>query len=642
MDLKREDLKGKIFVGLVEENVDPRRLGRIRVRVQGVFEEIPLEHIPWAYPYKDLAGKTFSVPGVGKIVNVSFPQGNWYEPEYIFSEHYNINLSNKLDGLSDDEYKNFVALLFDHRTQVYSDDSELRLDYLYNNIKLKKDEINIHLKDNDQELHLGHDYADQSAVLGDHWMEWFDELMNTLLQPTSLVGNMGAPILKPQIDQLCIKYQALRPTFLSKHVKIVDNGACMKTDKDRQDAPAVDDVVEIDNELILNSNSVSDDTKEKIKDERKKESAKVEAAKPNPADEIPEQIEEELDSPMSEAVEKDPRTETVTLSTTEAYSLEKSNNVDERKSNNLFEIPKEKDVTKPYDDYWTGVNTSINPHAEKPEYQPNYGSYVAKDGPIYTGGELSPGEVNINSKVVNGWNPNTAKYGDKKIKNGFLSSTDLVVVVGFFHRGTKRKVQLREDAAKSFLRLNSLYKEKYNKDMVINDSYRDYDSQVKIKAKYPKPGQASTPGRSNHGWGLALDINGTYDSFSSELYKWLKTNGKDLGWGQPTGWPKRKPEKESWHWEYNPDNDKYLDEPLKEPEKITESSGTTETLGDIVTLSNGGEITKGTLGPKIWAILKKPDGTVVEGDVSFSVEWEVIVDDMILGQYPSGNVTIVT
>ena len=39
-----------------------------------------------------------------------------------------------------DEYKNFVALLFDHRTQIYSDDTELRLDYLYNNIKIKEEE----------------------------------------------------------------------------------------------------------------------------------------------------------------------------------------------------------------------------------------------------------------------------------------------------------------------------------------------------------------------------------------------------------------------------------------------------------------------------------------------------------------------
>jgi hypothetical protein len=44
-----------------------------------------------------------------------------------------------------------------------------------------------------------------------------------------LVGNLSAPILKPQIDATIAKYFALRKTFLSQHVKIVDNGMCIDT-----------------------------------------------------------------------------------------------------------------------------------------------------------------------------------------------------------------------------------------------------------------------------------------------------------------------------------------------------------------------------------------------------------------------------
>jgi hypothetical protein len=78
-----EDYKGKIYVGIVEDNNDPKRLGRVKVRVQSVFERIPLEHIPWAHPYTKPNGKTYELPPLGKIVNVSFENGNMYMPTNI-------------------------------------------------------------------------------------------------------------------------------------------------------------------------------------------------------------------------------------------------------------------------------------------------------------------------------------------------------------------------------------------------------------------------------------------------------------------------------------------------------------------------------------------------------------------------------
>ena len=105
----KEYLKGKIFVALVEDNKDPKHLGRIKARTQSILEDIPVDHLPWASPYKDLVGKDFKVPATGKIVNIIYPGGNIYEPHYIYSENYNINLQNKLKDLGDDEYLNFVA-----------------------------------------------------------------------------------------------------------------------------------------------------------------------------------------------------------------------------------------------------------------------------------------------------------------------------------------------------------------------------------------------------------------------------------------------------------------------------------------------------------------------------------------------------
>ncbi len=275
-------LNNKIFVGLVEENKDEKRKGRVKVRVQGVFNDIVLEHIPWSSPFRGSDGKNFSVPAIGKIVNVIFPQGNLYEPQYIYSENYNINLQDKLNDLDLAEYTNFTALLFDHRCQISVDDTALNLDYFGNAIRIKSTDIDIKLKDNTQLLNLGHSDCDQDAVLGTHFFEWMDKFMQTLLKPTSLVGNFGAPVLRPEIDQLITEYQSIRPTFVSNNVKIVDNSKISSDDYDneRLTTPTKDDSVKIDGAKILepqtdnNQNEVSLEAKEKLKDNVKEERKK--------------------------------------------------------------------------------------------------------------------------------------------------------------------------------------------------------------------------------------------------------------------------------------------------------------------------------------------------------------------------------
>ena len=550
----KASLKNKIYLGIVEDNIDPRRLGRIKVRVQCLFDgnEIATEDLPWAFPYKDLVGKTFSVPAVGKIVNVVFDNGSIYSPEYICAEHYNINLENKLGSLSDDEYKNFIALLFDHRTQVYSDDTELRLDYMYNNIKIKKDGINIHLKDNDQELHLGHDYGDQSAILGDHWMEWFDEFMNTLLNPASMLGNMGAPILKPQIDQVILKYQKLRKTFLSKHVKIVDNGACKITDKNRETTPTSDDLFDISdefgNEKFLNSKSIPNNVKESVKDNRNKDATKTEELKPNPVDEIIDDgnyYDSLQDDP---GIEDDPRVENFELSSDESLLLDNNNTIEERKMENSLGIQQNVDVPDsedPYSDYWVSYS---NPDVEGPdeeiEESPEYGSYTeSTDKP----------SKSSSKKKSNDWIPKERKYKGKIIKNGLLEGSDLVKIFNYY---------FRDDAADSFNRMNEKYKKEHGgKSIPLGSHYRDFDGQVYQRNKWAakgKPGNAAKPGTSNHGWGLAIDIKLNKSNWENEpLYKWLSSN-QQFGWFHPN-WATKKAKddggNESWHWEYDPNKD---------------------------------------------------------------------------------------
>ena len=86
----------KTYVGIVQDNLDPQKLGRVKVRVVGVFDQMELKDIPWASPWKDLNGNGFNVPEVGKLLTVIFDSGNEYKPEYIYADFYNINLEKKI------------------------------------------------------------------------------------------------------------------------------------------------------------------------------------------------------------------------------------------------------------------------------------------------------------------------------------------------------------------------------------------------------------------------------------------------------------------------------------------------------------------------------------------------------------------
>jgi len=241
--MTREELKSKIFIGTVEDNEDPKKLGRCRVRVLNIFDSIPKEDLPWATPWKDLNGNQFILPEVGKVVSVVFDEGNPYKPEYIFAEHYNINLERKLSELSGKDYTSMRALMFDHKTQIYSNDGEgLKIDYKLNNINITKNDINLNLKDNFSHVNIGTPTANQKAILGDHFMDWFDEFVDNLLGPASgqdryslspFIGNAGAPVqVSPALLELLNRYKALRDVkFLSHHVNLVDNEFVQKQER---------------------------------------------------------------------------------------------------------------------------------------------------------------------------------------------------------------------------------------------------------------------------------------------------------------------------------------------------------------------------------------------------------------------------
>jgi len=567
------NLKDVIFVGIVEDVNDEKRIGRIKVRVQNVFNEIPLEDIPWAEPQRSLNGKSFCVPAIGKLVNVIFVHGNVYEPQYIYSEKYNTNLQQKLNDLDDKEYANFTALLMDHRTQMYADDTNLRLDYKFNQLSIKDDGIDIHLKDNNQELHLGHNYSNQSAMLGDHFLDWFDGFMNTLLKPISLIGNTGVPIVKPLVDIEIQKYQVLKKTFLSQHVKIVDNGSCKNVGENRKDSPAQDDVIDINDDKILNSPQIKPEIKKKITEKREEDNTEVQTSKPNPADKLVDDgkivgggEDQTGDAPEIKYIEPEILNNSEwlnkNLSGDEKYNFETTENVEERK---IFipEIETESTPSDPYDNFWVGrKGRSADSFEAPPVENETYGSYTTtSDSPV---GYTSSGKKGPTKTLKSG----------KILENGKINASDLTEVEGFTVKGKEMIILLEKNASKEFIKLNNAWKaaseNKSGKPLDISgedSAYRTVAQQIALQISQGKDVAASA-GSSPHGWGIAIDINGTRRIDSQHkggtgLYKWLKKKSQEkewkiqrIKWGGPSSerYAKRNnvvsENWERWHWMY--------------------------------------------------------------------------------------------
>ncbi|OIQ93192.1 D-alanyl-D-alanine carboxypeptidase [mine drainage metagenome] len=111
--------------------------------------------------------------------------------------------------------------------------------------------------------------------------------------------------------------------------------------------------------------------------------------------------------------------------------------------------------------------------------------------------------------------------------------------------------RLRCDAAAALDRLDSAFHAARGGHLVVVSSYRDLADQVEVKAS--RGDLASTPGASNHGRGLAVDLGGlgTVDDFAEPTYLWLKAHAASYGWHHPTAMePGGGGPLEPWHWEF--------------------------------------------------------------------------------------------
>ncbi|GIJ51216.1 hypothetical protein Val02_81020 [Virgisporangium aliadipatigenens] len=77
----------------------------------------------------------------------------------------------------------------------------------------------------------------------------------------------------------------------------------------------------------------------------------------------------------------------------------------------------------------------------------------------------------------------------------------------------------------------------------ISDSYRSYPEQVDVarrKGLYKNGGLAAVPGTSDHGWGMAVDLD-----LGDRAQAWMQANAARFGFRADTP-------REPWHWAYKP------------------------------------------------------------------------------------------
>ena len=118
-----KEIASMSFLGVVEDNNDPDKLCRIKVRISP-YDDFTTEDLPWASPILGTHGNSssnggFNIPEIGSQVRIYFPSKDLTAPYYTGAE---LNESNRIT-LFDENYPNVYGYK-DSRGNFYKVDKE--------------------------------------------------------------------------------------------------------------------------------------------------------------------------------------------------------------------------------------------------------------------------------------------------------------------------------------------------------------------------------------------------------------------------------------------------------------------------------------------------------------------------------------
>jgi len=135
------------WIGEVVDINDPLKIGRVKIKVFGKFDELDVKFIPWASPMNNCTsgsktgGSFFSVPKLNSIVGVKFDNGDIYHPQYV----YNQKISDEVRDEINDSYENAQVIVYDtvtngHLKVFFTEKKGLVLSYKDNVFNIKPDD----------------------------------------------------------------------------------------------------------------------------------------------------------------------------------------------------------------------------------------------------------------------------------------------------------------------------------------------------------------------------------------------------------------------------------------------------------------------------------------------------------------------
>ena len=143
------------------------------------------------------------------------------------------------------------------------------------------------------------------------------------------------------------------------------------------------------------------------------------------------------------------------------------------------------------------------------------------------------GEPQLEEAQQDGWGGHS---------NGGIPDSELQTLS--FSSGNK----MNKKAAAAMEEMNKAYKADNGSDLIINEAYRDCATQIRYSKELGSRAAPAPPCVSNHGWGLAADIE--VGAFGSSTYNWLKANAHKYGYVHPAWAELGGSNPEQWHWEY--------------------------------------------------------------------------------------------
>jgi LAS superfamily LD-carboxypeptidase LdcB len=207
-----------------------------------------------------------------------------------------------------------------------------------------------------------------------------------------------------------------------------------------------------------------------------------------------------------------------------------------------------------YDNYGTDNDIKAYIVLIMPEITADWtGVFAGEVQTTYNGNTVTQGELvecfsdpNAVPQAAGGSNTNTEF--EPNGENGRLPDSALVQL----RRGGK----LRADAASDWDRMQDAAA-RDGVTLTAGSTYRTYQRQLELWNSSTRPLSerarwVARPGRSNHGWGIAVDVSELFGRNASNAqnvaaYRWLSRNAARFNFYQRMSW-------EPWHWEYTINN----------------------------------------------------------------------------------------